>query len=86
MDKQVFMNRLEMCFVSKEDFMKDLQILLDRKIITDKDIEKMEDNFLPIYAVAAAIYDYEIGWFLHGGSDDSNRKTRRMMRYYRRYL
>ncbi|MBE6244245.1 MAG: hypothetical protein E7108_01820 [Bacteroidales bacterium] len=86
MDKQVFMNRLEMCFVSKEDFMKDLQILLDKKIITDKDIEKMEDTFIPIYAVAAAIYDLEIGWFLHGGSDSTNRKTRRMKNYYRRFL
>lgn len=87
MTKEQFFDRMERCFITKEEYVKDLQQLIDKGAITDADIAKMEDNFLPIYAVAAAIYKSETDWFLYGASEPStNRKTVRKANYFKSFL
>lgn len=81
------MKKMEQCFIEKEEFMRDLNKLFQYGAITDADIEKMEDNFLPIYPIAAAIYENESGWYLTGSCDESvRRKARRMCNYYKSVL
>lgn len=87
MTKEKFFERIEQVFITKEEFNSDLRQLLEKGAITDAEIEKMEDNFLPIYAVAAAIYDHEIGWYTHGASEPStNRRVVRKANYYKSFL
>lgn len=84
MTKEQFMQRIEHLFIEKEEFMKDLQKLLDRGAITDADIEKMENNFLPVYPIAAAIYEKATDWYLTGSSYESTRrKARKMCNFYK---
>ena len=67
--------------------MRDLQKLFDKGVITDADIEKMEDNFLPTYPIAAAIYEKETQWYITGSSYESTRrKARRMCNLYKSVL
>ncbi len=86
MTKEKFFERIERCFITKEEYMKDLQQLIDKGAITDADIAKMEDNFLPIYAVAAAIYSSELDWYTHGGDDSTNRRTVRKANIYKSFI
>ena len=86
MDKKDFIKMVESQFITKEEYMKDFQKLLDNGIITDSDIEKMPSNFLPIYPIAAAIYERETAWFINGGSPETARAARRKTNYYKRFL
>jgi hypothetical protein len=84
MTKEQLIKRVEQLFIEKEEFMQDLQKLMENGAITDKDIEEMEDSFLPIYPIAAAIYERRTGWYLTGSCDDRiRRKTRRMCNFYK---
>lgn len=81
------MEKMEHLFISKEDYMKDLQKLFDKGVLTDKIIAKMEDNYLPVYPIAAAIYEEETAWYITGSSYDSTRrKARRDCNYYKSML
>ena len=87
MTTEKFMERIERCFITKEEFMKDLQQLFDKGAITDEDIAKMRDDFLPIYPIASAIYQRECGWWLHGASEPSvNRQVSRMANYFKGFI
>lgn len=83
MTREKFEERIERCFVTRDEFQKQLQQLFDLGLLNDERIAKMEDNFLPIYAVVTAIYEKEIGWLAHGGSEEQNRRVRRMANYYK---
>lgn len=81
------MEKMEHLFISKEDYMKDLQKLFDKGLLTDEKIAQMEDNYLPIYPIAAAIYEKETAWYITGSSYDSTRrKARRDCNYYKSML
>ena len=81
------MERIERCFITKEEFMKDLQQLFDKGAITDEDIAKMRDDFLPIYPIASAIYLRQTEWLLHGASEPStNRQTSRRANYLKGFI
>lgn len=87
MTKEQFFERIERCFITKDEYMKDLQQLIDKGAITDADIAKMEDNFLPIYAIAAAIYKSETDWLLYGASEpNTNRSVSRKANYYKSFI
>ena len=78
---------MEHLFISKEDYMNDLQKLFDKGLLTDEKIAQMEDNYLPIYPIAAAIYEKETAWYITGSSHDSTRrKARRDCNYYKSIL
>lgn len=86
MTKEMFMKRMDEMFISKEEFMRDLQKLFDKGVLTDEIIEKMEDNYKPIYPVAAAIYSRETQWYLNGSSEAGRREATRKCNYYKNYL
>lgn len=78
---------MECCFVDKETFMRDLEKLFDKGVLDENKISKMEDNFLPIYPIAAAIYERETQWFITGSSDDKiRRKARRDCNFYKSFI
>lgn len=48
MDKKSFYNRIHDCIISEQDVLNDLQKLVDKGALSDEEIEKMPDNYLPI--------------------------------------
>ncbi len=87
MTKEHFMERIEHCFIQKDEYMRNIQKLFDKGVITDKDIEEMDDNFIPIYPIAAAIYKSETEWYLTGSCDDSvTASAKRKCNYYKSML
>ena len=87
MDKKSFYNRIHDCIISEQDVLNDLQKLVDKGALSDEEIEKMPDNYLPIYAVMAAIYEKHVGWFTSGSTEPkTNRATRRKCNFYKGLL
>lgn len=78
---------MEDLFISKEDYMKDIQKLFAKGVLNDDVIAKMEDSYLPLYPIAAAIYERYTRWYLTGSCYESTRrKARRDYNYYKSML
>lgn len=78
---------MEHLFISKEDYMKDLQKLFAEDALNDDVIAKMEDSYQPLYPIAAAIYERHTRWYLTGSCYESTRrKARRDCNYYKSML
>ena len=73
--KEKFIELAEKCFVSKEQYMKMVDIALDSGLI---DLSKLEDNFSAVYPLATAIYEKETKWFIDGASDCAWRRKARL--------
>lgn len=87
MDKKGFYKKIHDCIMSEQEVLYDLQKLIDKGAISDEEIEKMPDNYLPIYAIMAAIYEKQVGWFTTGSTDpETNRATRRKCNFYKGLL
>ena len=71
-------------FMTREEYEKRVDKILDEKPF---DYEKMEDNYLPAYAIASGIYKQHTGWMENGASYDStNRWVKRMAKQVRQCL
>lgn len=87
MDKKRFYNMIHDCIISEQEVLNDLQKLVDKGALSDEEIEKMPDNYLPIYAIMAAIYEKDVSQFTSGSTDPkTNRATRRKCNFYKGLL
>lgn len=87
MDKKSFYNRIHDRIISEQDVLNDLQKLVDKGAISDEEIEKMPDNYLPIFAILGAIYGKHVDWFTSGSTEPkTNRATRRKCNFYKGLL
>ncbi len=87
MDKKRFYNMIHDCIISEQEVLNDLQKLVDKGALSDEEIEKMPDNYLPIYAIMAAIYEKNVSQFTSGSANPkTNRATRRKCNFYKGLL
>lgn len=87
MDKKRFYDKIHDCIISEQEVLNDLQKLVDKGALSDEEIEKMPDNYLPIYAIMAAIYEKHVDWFTSGSTEPkTNRATRRKCNFYKGLL
>lgn len=78
---------LDDIYPTEESAKRHAQKLIDKGALSDEEIEKMPDNYLPIYAIMAAIYEKHVGWFTSGSVEPkTNRATRRKCNFYKGLL
>lgn len=73
MEKKELYKKTMCCFIEKKEFSR-----IAKAVINNMDCSQYEDDFLPAYAVASAIYEPHITWMQHGGSEESNRLVKRI--------
>lgn len=84
MTKERFLQLAEDCFISKEDYMKSVNRLLESGAV---DLENLPDDYRAVYPVVTAIYERETQWFINGSSDDKwKRKARRDANNYKWFI
>lgn len=73
MTREEFLDKMDRLFITKEQYMADLQKLLDAGAIN---YEKMEPgSFLGPYPVARAIYQEETLWYITGSAYENTRRA-----------
>lgn len=85
MTKERFLELCEVCFLSKEDYLKDINKLLNSGCIG---LDSFTDaTFLDIYPVVAAVYERHTKWFIEGSlNKEWKRKARKTANNYKCYI
>ena len=87
MTKDQFNDKVNHLFISKREFNRLLKKLIKKGAITERDIENMPDNYLPVYPIVAAIYESATLWYVNGSSYKETRsRARKKCNEYKSYL